>query len=324
MTMGTTRNKAPSQRFRPGALLRAWLNQHLRACLFSIVQILKNPLGSLLTIGVIGVSLSLPAAFYLALGNIAQLTDHWGGGLEINLFLKQEVELDAARELVEKLTATTGIGAVELIDRETALKEYRENSGFADALAGLEDNPLPHVILVMPEDDLVASDRSQELLATLQGLPEVDSAQFDRQWALRLFSIIDIFRRGVYILATLLAFAVLLIIGNTIRLAIYNRRDEIEINQLFGATDAFIQRPFLYSGLIHGLAGSLMAWLLLGLAALLLENPVVRLSSLYNSDFRLIHLQPMETLLLIIIGSVLGLVGSWVAVKRHIRSIGLS
>lgn len=322
--MGTTRNKAPSHRFRPGALLRAWLNQHLHACLFSIVQMLKNPLGSLLTIGVIGVSLSLPAAFYLVLGNIARLTDHLGGGLEINLFLKQEVELDAARELVEKLTATTAVGAVELIDRETALQEYRENSGFADALAGLEDNPLPHVILVTPEDDLVASDRSQDLLATLQGLPEVDSAQFDRQWALRLFSIIEIFRRGVYILATLLAFAVLLIIGNTIRLAIYNRRDEIEINQLFGATDAFIQRPFLYSGLIHGLAGSLMAWLLLGLAALLLENPVVRLSSLYNSDFRLIHLQPMETLLLIIIGGALGLVGSWVAVKRHIRSIGLS
>ena len=322
--MGTTRNRPSSHRFRAGALLRGWLSQHLHACLFSIGQILKNPLGSLLTIGVIGVSLSLPAAFYLALGNITRLTNHWGGGLEINLFLKQEVELDAARRIAGNLTATAGVGAVELIDREAALREYRENSGFADALAGLEDNPLPHVILVTPADGLVASDRSQELLAALQDLPEVDSAQFDRQWALRLFSIIDIFRRGGYILATLLAFAVLLIIGNTIRLAIYNRRDEIEINQLFGATDAFIQRPFLYSGLLHGLAGSLMAWLLLGLAAMLLENPLVRLSSLYNSDFRLIHLQPMETLLLMAIGGVLGLAGSWVAVKRNIRSIGLS
>ncbi|OGT78383.1 MAG: hypothetical protein A3I78_10670 [Gammaproteobacteria bacterium RIFCSPLOWO2_02_FULL_56_15] len=322
--MSKVRNKQPRYRFKPGILVQSWLIQHLQACIFSLGQIIKNPLGSLLTIGVIGVSLSLPAGFYLILGNIDRVTEHWGGGLEISLFLKQDVELSSARKLAADLSGKPGVSSVEFIDREAALQEYRENSGFADALAGLAENPLPHVLLVKPLETLVTTGRGEELLASLQNIPEVDSAQFDRQWALRLFTIIELFRRGAVILAILLAFAVLLIIGNTIRLAIYNRRDEIEINQLFGATDAFIQRPFLYSGLIHGVAGSLMAWSLLAIAALLLQNPVVRLSSLYHSDFRLIQLRPEESLLLIIIGGLLGLAGSWVAVKRNLKDIGLS
>jgi cell division transport system permease protein len=304
--------------------LQSWLAQHVQACLYSLGQMYKNPMSSLLTTAVIGVSLSLPSGFYLVLDNIQRITETWGGSVQVTLFLQQDVTEQAAHELTLKLSGLPGIAQVQLIERDKALEEYRVNSGFAEALDSLDENPLPHVLILKPDGPSISSGQGDALLQHLQSFAEVETAQFDRQWAGRLFALIDLFRRAVLILATLLAFAVLLIIGNTIRLAIYNRREEIAINQLFGATDAFIQRPFLYSGLMHGIAGSIMAWLLLVVSIKFLESPVIHLSSLYYSDFRLIQLEFRETMILIGSGGLLGLAGSWIAVQRHFKAIGLS
>ena len=167
---------------------------------------------------------------------------------------------------------------MKIIDRDQALKEYTQNSGFSDALTTLDENPLPFVLLVQPAGPVLSTPGVDDLISYLRSLDEVDSAQFDRQWATRLLTFIEIFQRGTYVLSFLLAFAVLLVVGNTIRLAIFNRRSEIEINKLFGATDAFIQRPFLYSGFVHGVGGSLMAWIILLVSATLLETPVQHMS----------------------------------------------
>jgi cell division transport system permease protein len=305
-------------------VLKSWLEQHARALIFSLGQIYKNPVGSFLTMAVIGVSLSMPAGLYLLLDNAGRVTANWGGSMQITLFLHHDLSRDQVTALLDKLHHHEFIDSVKLIEPDEALEEFKQYSGFKEALSALDQNPLPAVVLLRPAREVIVSGRGEQLLQDLQNINNVETAQFDRQWANRLFAFIEIFQRVIIILSTLLAFAVLLIIGNTIRLAIYNRRAEIEINKLFGATDAFIQRPFLYNGLLHGIGGSFMAWILLILSIKLLKQPVMKLSGLYGSNFQIISLGTGEVITLIAIGGILGLLGSWLAVQRNFKAIGLS
>ncbi len=301
-----------------GRLMTAWISQHLQALLYSAGQMYRNPLGSLLTTAVIGISLALPAAFYVVLVNSERVADGWGGAAHITLFLKMDVPTERAAALAGDLRKRAQIGDVQLITPEQALAEFRRTSGFGDAIEQLDENPLPAVLLVKPA---FAGSTAEALLAELRGLPEADTAQFDRQWVQRLLALLNILKRAVWILASLLAMAVLLIIGNTIRLSIYSRRTEIEINMLFGATAAFIQRPFLYNGFMHGLVGALLAWILVSGAVYLLRSPVAELATLYASDFALAGLDAQEVLKLLATGSLLGVAGSWLAMQRHLRGI---
>ncbi len=298
-----------------------WLMQHAQACIYSIGQIFKNPVNSLLTTAVVGISLALPSGFYLLLDNCQRVAAGWDNSTQISLFLKLNINEERALSLSDEIRLFEGIASVEYISRDVALEEYRQKSGFGDAISALEENPLPSILLIHPRIRSLSSQDSEKLMQQLRALPEVDTAQFDRQWIQRLFAIIDIVQHVVIILSILLAIAVLLVVGNTIRLAIYNRRTEIEVNKLFGATEAFIQRPFLYSGLFHGIGGGLIAWCLLSLSLLLLEAPVLRLAELYSSDFSLHGLSFTGFLVLILTGASLGLVGSWVSVQRHIKAI---
>ena len=298
-----------------------WLLQHARAFFLSLGQLYKNPGGALLSISVIGISLALPAGFYSLLENAQRITSHFDAASHISLFLSPDVDEQRALELAGSLQARADIDGVEMISPESALTEYKENSGFAEALEALDQNPLPFVLIVQPRAKAIAASDNMYLLATLRSLPEVESGQFDWQWAQRLHQIIEVFQRAVLIVAALFAGAVILVVGNTIRMAVYNRRHEIEIHKLFGATDGFITRPFLYSGMLHGAAGSLLAWLMLEVSMLLLQDPVARLADLYGSRFFPVTLSAREVLGLILIGAGLGLVGSWLSVKRHLRAI---
>lgn len=303
-------------------LFRVWMVQHIQAFLFSLGETVRNPLGSLLTAAVIGISLALPAAFYITLANVRQVAGGWDATTRISLFLKMDVDADAARALAQKLWARPDVSAVKFISRKQALAEYKRMSGFASALDALDTNPLPALLLVEPRlDGVSAGTAGENLLNDLRKLPQVDTAQFDRQWVQRLFAILEIIQRAVFILAGLLAAAVLLVVGNTIRLAIFHRRTEIEVNKLFGATNAFIQRPFLYNGLIQGVAGALLAWVLVDGAVFLLSGPVARLAHLYLSSFALSGLGLRDGLILVAAGGFLGLAGSWLAVQRHLREI---
>lgn len=304
--------------------LKTWIEQHARAFVFSLGQIYMKPLGSILTMAVIGVSLSMPAGLYLLLNNASRVTDNWGGSMQITLFLNYDLTQKEIGSLLDRLRQNKDIGNVKLIKPDQALQEFKQNSGFSEALSALDKNPLPAVVLLNPSKQVIASGRTEPLLNELQNIKDVETAQFDRQWANRLSAFIAIFQRVIIILSTLLAFAVLLIIGNTIRLAIYNRRAEIEINKLFGATDAFIRRPFLYSGLLHGIGGSFMAWILLLFSIRLLETPVLKLAGLYASNFQLTSLEPRAVVVLLAIGGILGLLGSWLAVQRNFKAIGLT
>ena len=304
-----------------GEHFRHWSLQHARAFFISLGQLYKNPGGALLSISVIGISLALPAGFYSLLENAQRITSSLDAASHISLFLLPDVDGRQALELAGSLQARADIDGVEVISPESALAEYKENSGFAAALDALGQNPLPFVLIVQPRAKAITTPGNMKLLAMLRSLPEVESGQFDWRWAQRLHQIIELFQRAVLILAILLSGAVVLVVGNTMRMAVYNRRHEIEIHKLFGATDAFITRPFLYSGMLHGTVGSLLAWLMLKVSMLLLQNPIARLADLYGSRFFPSTLSVKEFLSLVLIGAGLGLVGSWLSVRRHLRAI---
>lgn len=295
---------------------RTYAKHHLQVLLSSLGQLCRSPLSTLLTALVIGIALALPAGLYVLVKNVQTLSADWEAGAQISLFLKPDISDERAEQLAERLRLLPGIGGVNTLSRAAALEEFRQLSGFGDALNALDDNPLPAVLTINPS---VNAARATETLAdTLRALPEVEITQFDRHWLQRLHAILAVAQRGVLLLAGLLALAVLLIVGNTIRLAIHNRRDEIEITQLIGATDAFIRRPFLYSGLWYGLCGGLMAWLLVALSLRLLSGPVQTLATLYQSDFRLSGVDAQTVVILLGVGVALGILGSWLAVHRHL------
>ena len=210
---------------------------------------------------------------------------------------------------------------MDTISREAALVEFKRLSGFGDALNALDRNPLPVVLVVHPAAKHRHPDQLQALLNQLGRHNEVDIAQLDLEWVRRLHAMLELARQVVMILAGGLAVAVLLIIGNTIRLAVLNRRDEIEITKLIGGTNAFIRRPFLYAGMLQGLLGALLAWLLLSLSLLILSRPIHHLAGLYESRFEVENLGFLATLVLIGAGGLLGWLGSRLAVSRHLRAI---
>ena len=323
MNAATMKNARPKKSFKTELKRRfdMWLLQHIQALIFSLGQYVQNPISNILTTAVIGISLALPAGFYLLLDNVKLVSSGWDGSVQITLFLKHDITDEQAITFADKLAEQKNINSTSVIKRADALAEYQHLSGFADALNALDENPLPNVVIVKPALDISSETETQALITQLKAMPEVDSAQYDSQWIKRLLYLLEIINRVVVILSTMLAVAVLLIVGNTIRLAIYNRRSEIEITKLFGGTDSFIQRPFLYSGLWYGVFGGLIAWILITVSMQLLSGPVKQLANLYDSDFELIGLGFTHTVILLGIGIALGLFGSWISVKRHLRAI---
>ena len=303
------------------ANLQVYLLRHVQVALNSLGRLYRAPLASLMTAAVIGIALALPSGLYVLTGNLQRLSTQWDGGASLSLFLRHEVTTDQAGALADKLRQWPEIEQLRLITPQEALAEFRELSGFGDTLDTLDENPLPAVLAIKPADSAARAEPAAALLERLRALPEVELAQLDLQWVKRFNAIVSIVQRSIWVLASLLGLAVLLVTGNTIRLEIQNRREEIEITKLIGATSAFIRRPFLYSGLWYGLGGAMLAAVLVELAFLQLNNPVRQLAGLYESSFRLQMLSFSEGLTLLAAGSLLGLLGAWLAVGRHLSAI---
>lgn len=315
-TRKTSRNNNRINRF-----LKTWALQNLQACISSLGLFCRQPISSFLTASVIGIALALPTGFYLSLENARLVSSGWDNSVQITAFLNLEVDNATAASLAEQLSEYDNIKSVQFITRELALEEYRRSSGYAEAIDALDENPLPSLLIIQPQLAALADEQDEKLIATLNEIPEIEIAQYDQQWVKRLNTIIVIIQRAIYILAVFLALAVLLIIGNTIRMAIYNRRSEIEVIKLFGATDAFVHRPFLYSGFWYGLSGGLIAWCLISLSLLLLKQPISDLAQLYASSYQLVGLSGKDITILLGTGVLLGLAGSWISVQRHLKAV---
>ena len=298
-----------------------FLQRHAQVALDSLGRLYRSGVSSLMTAAVIGIALAMPSGMYLLLENLDRLSGAWKGQASLSVFLKQDVTETRARDLLKRVSAWPEVASVTLITPQQALEEFSERSGFADLLATLDENPLPVVLLVQPAPTHTTPEAASELRLRFSLLPETDLAQLDLQWVQRLAAILDTARRGILIISALLALAVLLVIGNTIRLEIQNRREEILVTKLIGATNPFVRRPFLYSGIWYGILGGLIAWLLVEAGFWLLSEPVASLAGLYQSDFSLQTL-PLQLLWMLLgSGIVLGLLGSWLAVGRHLNAV---
>jgi cell division transport system permease protein len=274
-----------------------------------------------MTTAVIAIALAMPSGMHVLLKNMQGVLSGWDSAAQISLFLERDTSEANALNLAGRLREHPAILEVEYISASQAMEEFRRLSGFGDALDALEENPLPPVLVVQPTLGKQDPQALQALVTELRDEATVDLAQLDMEWVERLYALMEIGKRGVMILAILLAIAVMLVVGNTIRLMIQNRRDEIVIMKLIGGTDAFIRRPFLYTGFWYGSLGALLAFIMVESSLLVLAGPVNSLAGLYNSSFRLGGMDLATTGALLGGGVLLGLLGSWLAVGRHLRAI---
>lgn len=287
----------------------------------SLGELSRTPWASLMTIAVLGLSLTLPATLYVVVKNAQLATGEWDQAAEISLFLRKDLQTQELQSFRERVRLMNEVESVQLIDRETGLREFRESSGFGSAIDYLQTNPLPDVLIVVPVSEFRSYERAQRLLTVLEQEREVSSARLDLQWLQRLQAIVRVVENSLAALAILLSLAVVLIVSNTIRLAILNRRDEIMIMKLVGATNAYIQRPFLYTGFWYGVIGGVIAWISTTLMVWWISASVAQLTALYDSSFRLAGLGFNEMMVLWLVAIILGLLGSWIAVRRHVAAI---
>ena len=295
--------------------------RHLQALFGSLGRLARGPLATLLTLLVIALALALPASLRLFVTNAQAATGNFGNAIDLSVYLKADVPLAKAQQLAAAARQRADVAEVTLIPADKGLEDFRTYSGFGEALAALKENPLPHVLHVRPR----AASSSAAALDTLRGYftawPEVDLVQVDSQWVMRFNAILDVLRNLLGIAAVLLGAGVLAVIGNTIRLEILNRRAEIEVTNLVGGSNAFVRRPFLYTGVLYGLTGALLAWLIVEIAVVVLGRPIANLAQVYGSHFALQGPPIDDVGVLLATGIVLGWMGAWISAARHLRRI---
>ena len=295
------------------ARFRAWREQHAYSLVSSLGRFFQRPFATLLTVGVMAVAIALPLGLGLALGNLQRLSGSVQASREIGVFLRGDLDPAAAERLATELRARRDVAAVELRTPEQGLAEFRALSGMGEALSLLGENPLPTVLRVTPLDDGAA------LVAQLEHRPEVELVQHDAAWRRRLGAWLDFGARLVAVLAGLLGLGVLLVVGNTVRLDIGTRREEIAVLQQLGATDGFIRRPFIYLGAWYGLAAGAAALGLLALAATLLQPSLAELAGSYGSRFALAGPGALGAGALLLGSTAVGWLGAWLASGHHLR-----
>lgn len=293
--------------------LGTWFDHHAYSVVSSLGRVFRRPWATALTVGVMALALALPLGLWLVLDNAARLSGSVQQSRQISLFLKQEVPPERAQALVDELRGRSNVSEVELRTPEQGLEELRQRGGLAEVIDLVGDNPLPAVLLVWPVDD------GTQLARSLQGLPETELVQHDAQWRQRLDDWLRFGRRVVWVLAVLLGFGTLLVVGNTVRLDIQSRREEIGVLQLLGATDGFIRRPFLYLGAWYGLGAGALALAVLALAGAALQGPLAQLSASYGSGFALRGFSLLHTAALLAGSSVLGWLGARVVTGHFLR-----
>lgn len=300
---------------------RMFFVSHVRQALSSLGELWRAPVASLMTIGVLGLSITLPSTFYILVKNAENIAQNWQQASEITLFLRANTANKDANQLVTKLSLWPEIEKVTFITSEQGLEEFRAQSGLGAALDHLDKNPLPDVILVKPVSQHSAPSAASRLLDKLQRERLVEVGKLDIKWLERLHGFLSIAKELIYAVALLLFLAVILIIGNTIRLNILSRRDEILVMKLVGATDAFIHRPFMYTGIWYGLLGGLMAWFAVMLLLWWMSGSIDTLTAQYDKHFDLTGLDFKALLVMLAVSVLLGLVGSMISVHRHVRGI---
>jgi len=295
--------------------------RHLQALVGSLGRLARSPLATFLTLLVIALALALPTALRLLVVNAQAATGNFANAIDVSVYLKTDVPLAKAQQLAQAARQRSDVAAVTLIPADKGLEDFRTYSGFGDALTALKENPLPHVLHVQPRAEHSSSAALEALRRYFRAWPEVDLVQVDSQWVMRFNAILAVLRRLLLIAAAALGVGVLAVIGNTVRLEIAGRRAEIEVTKLVGGSNAFVRRPFLYTGVLYGLGGALLAWGLIAAAVAALGEPVATVARLYGSRYLLRGPSVQDIGILLGAGAVLGWLGAWISAARHLRAI---
>lgn len=307
-------NAAPSTRSaHTQSRLGTWFDHHVYSLVASFGRMLRKPWATALTIGVMAVAITLPLGLWAALSNVERFTGTVQQSRQISLFLKSEVTVDRARALAEQLRARADVAEVELRTPEQGMEELRRNSGLGEAISAVDGNPLPSLLIVSPKGDETTLARS------LGTVPEVDVVQHDAAWRQRLDNWLRFGVRLAWVLAALLGLGALLVVGNTVRLDIQSRREEIAVLQQLGATDGFIRRPFLYLGACYGLVAGALGLALLTAADHALRGPLMDLARSYGSQFTLQGFDLPQAVAIVIASGILGWLGAGLVTGHYLR-----
>ncbi len=290
-----------------------WVDHHVYSVVASLGRLFRKPWSAALTIGVMAVALALPLGLWLVLGNVARLGGSIDASRQISVFLVQDIDSARVGTLAGELRGRGDVGAIEHRTPEAGLAELRERGEFGDALDVIDENPLPHVLIVTPSGD------ETQLVTALRALPEAELVQHDTQWRQRLDGWLQFGGRVVWVLAALLGLGALLVVGNTVRLDIQSRREELGVLQLLGATDGFIRRPFLYLGAWYGLGAGALALALLGAAGAALQVPLAELAASYGTTFMLRGFGPLQALIVLAASTALGWLGGGIVTGHFLR-----
>jgi len=297
--------------------MRIWLAAHVQACERALARFRSQPIGTLLSVAVIGIAITLPLGLYLLFANISAAASRANTDPNVNIYLALSASDQDARELEKRLKQLAGISQVRFVSKESALAEMKKTANLADLLAGLETNPLPHALTLRPAS--TDPDTLAALRKTISALPKVEHVVLDFEWAQKLKRFATFAERLVLLLGIVLAAAVVFVTGNTIRLQILTQKDEIEVSQLIGATRRFIRRPFLYFGAVQGLLAGLVAIAIVAGLGAWAGREVQALMVSYGSDFALHLPTAWISTGIVALSALLGWLGALLSVSLYLH-----
>ena len=300
--------------------LLQFFRRHAACCHAEAARLLRHPLGSLMTVAAIGLALALPAGLSAALSNAEGLAEAWGEARSFSIYLKGGTSVAVAEQLAEDLERNPVVQAVRRISPAEALAIMEGRSEFAGALKTIDDNPLPWTLVVTPAP-AAADTEFLALKTTVATLGEVDEVVADTEWLERLGALLTLAGQAMLLVLSMVLVALVVIIGNTIRLEVQKQRDALEVLALLGASRGYMRRPFLYQGFWYGLGGGLVALGLVRLGLWILGGSFSDLMALYDSERVLSGAGWRRELLIPGLGVLTGWLGAWRAVTGQMRTL---
>jgi cell division transport system permease protein len=299
--------------------LAHWGVNHSRSLLASIGSITKRPISSFIAMLIIGIAIALPAGLHLFLKNLQQMTQQFQTTPTVSLYLQPNTSKQQAASLIQQIKHYQQVQQATFVSSEQGLHDFTQQTNLSEVVQQLAKNPLPAVIEVTPKVTQQNPAALKTLQSQLQRLDGVQMAQLDSQWVTRLYNIVLIGKRLSLILTLLFYSAVILIIGNTIRMTALNYQQESKVLRLFGASAAMVRRPLLYRGICFGLSGGALAWIIVELSMLYIKNPALSLTQSYQTPLFITHVPLLSGISLLMSGSLLGWLGAWIAAKHHLK-----
>jgi cell division transport system permease protein len=296
-----------------------WWRQISYACRNVYNDIRQHLLTSILTIIVIAISIMLPTICYLLWKNVNEAAKQWYPTPNLTVYLNQDIDQTQTDSLIADIVKYPEVEKIKYLSQHDTLEEFREWSGFSEALDLLEENPLPAIIIVMPKDEAKKSVILAELKKKIQTLDKVNDVRLDDSWFTRLTALTGMVETIAWTISLLMIIAVSLVIGNSIRLMIFARRQTILVMQLIGATEGFILRPFLYSGMFNGVIGALLALCMSQIFILRVDAIILNVSSVFGTVFKLVGLTFEESIFIILLSGILGWLSAWIAVRKYLQ-----